>query len=506
MKIDKGMGRSDVSKPDSLNPKIRAKEPSLRRDSIDDIPLHESVESLPALKQNYHKPKSSYENKSKENRSRDMLPEISVSSKSYYPTNISKRKKGSKWSATTPAKLSEAEKVLERARVYLANAAKYPDLYDLLEDNKHCSETLKEINKTIDLLVQRHRDDLLREPLPRDRKSLTARARLARENIVLQNDFESNERLIKYLSLELERLSDTITVVENPGYKLDVSAASQSIIQEINTLTEEVKEIRRCNKRLALQLEHKTGPLGKASLDAKEITLLASKIEEARAVKQILIGNIDQKKALIKRQAIQHSQSVIKLETMTAEVKAIGVENQAHRENYDKLNAECEEVIKNNKIMYKSMAQKLQAKVTQAETLKKFCNGLTEQIDKQVAIDKEQADYLAFLEQKEALLELQREEDRRRHTEEINFMMKRYQQQQIQNQITLLEKELELRHSKLKSKDIASPNSRNIDVKVNENRSGSLSSVSSNGGRQKVQVQFSQQVDAKDMQTDFIDL
>lgn len=90
------------------------------------------------------------------------------------------------------------------------------DLYVLLDENKLCSDSLKELNEGLNFLIRKYRRDLSKEqPQPPTAKQLAEKN--LKSSVVYNNEFQSNERLIHYLSLELSRLTSESTNVDNPA-------------------------------------------------------------------------------------------------------------------------------------------------------------------------------------------------------------------------------------------------------------------------------------------------
>ncbi len=90
------------------------------------------------------------------------------------------------------------------------------DLYLLLDENKFCSESLRELNEGLNYLIRKYRTEL-----SKDQPNQTTAKQLAERNlkssVVYNNEYQSNERLIHYLSLELSRLTSESANIDNPA-------------------------------------------------------------------------------------------------------------------------------------------------------------------------------------------------------------------------------------------------------------------------------------------------
>ena len=90
------------------------------------------------------------------------------------------------------------------------------DLNQLFEENGFLSASLKNLNEGLNFLISKYRKNLSTDP-PKQLSAKQQMEKQLRSSKVYQNEFDSNERLIKYLTLELDKLTADKITLEDPG-------------------------------------------------------------------------------------------------------------------------------------------------------------------------------------------------------------------------------------------------------------------------------------------------
>jgi transcription elongation GreA/GreB family factor len=86
----------------------------------------------------------------------------------------------------------------------------------LLEENKFCQDSLRELNEGLSYLIRKYRAELSKD-LPKQPSAKRLAEQSLKSSVVYNNEYQSNERLIHYLSLELSRLTSEGAAVDNPA-------------------------------------------------------------------------------------------------------------------------------------------------------------------------------------------------------------------------------------------------------------------------------------------------
>jgi hypothetical protein len=143
---------------------------------------------------------------------------------------------------------------VNHSRALLKDLSK-KDFVGMLEEHREINSILKELAEGLNYLLEKRRTDLLEPITKKHNKQIPKKLMEVKKNVVLQHEFEANERLIKFLTLELMRLGDTSATLEDPMAFHEVKKNAVELQQELKIVTEEVKELKRKQNRLSLQLE-----------------------------------------------------------------------------------------------------------------------------------------------------------------------------------------------------------------------------------------------------------
>lgn len=112
-------------------------------------------------------------------------------------------------------KIDKIIHAVNRSRGVLRDISK-KDLFGMMEEHRHINDILKELAEGLNYLMDRKRNDMLESTAKKHSKHIPKKIVEVKKNVVLQHEFEANERLIKFLTLELMRLGDTSATLEDP--------------------------------------------------------------------------------------------------------------------------------------------------------------------------------------------------------------------------------------------------------------------------------------------------
>lgn len=90
-------------------------------------------------------------------------------------------------------------------------------LIDVLQENQVCSNLLKMINESLNSMIARKRENLLRDGEIQRAFSKPSKLQAERYAKVMSQEYESNVKLIEHLQNDLENLSMVKLTVDNPG-------------------------------------------------------------------------------------------------------------------------------------------------------------------------------------------------------------------------------------------------------------------------------------------------
>lgn len=113
------------------------------------------------------------------------------------------------------SKIDKIIHAVNRSRGVLRDSSK-KDLIGMMEEHRYINDILKELAEGLNYLMDRKRNDMLESSAKKHSKHIPKKIVEVKKNVVLQHEFEANERLIKFLTLELMRLGDTSATLEDP--------------------------------------------------------------------------------------------------------------------------------------------------------------------------------------------------------------------------------------------------------------------------------------------------
>lgn len=112
-------------------------------------------------------------------------------------------------------KIDKIIHAVNRSRALLRDHSKR-DLIGMMEEHRFINDILKELAEGLNYLMEKRRTEMLEPQTKKNNKQIPKKLVEVKRNVVLNHEFEANERLIKFLTLELMRLGDTSNTLEDP--------------------------------------------------------------------------------------------------------------------------------------------------------------------------------------------------------------------------------------------------------------------------------------------------
>lgn len=114
-------------------------------------------------------------------------------------------------------KLDQAIHAVRETYNFLNSPDSKKSLIDLMEEHRVCSDLLKMLNQALEIMIQRKRDVLLQDNTYMNRVFSRKKFTPSAVEKIKLHEYESNKKLIEALRADLERISSTQDMVDNPG-------------------------------------------------------------------------------------------------------------------------------------------------------------------------------------------------------------------------------------------------------------------------------------------------
>jgi len=188
-------------------------------------------------------------------------------------------------------------------------------------------------------------------------------------------------------------------------------------------VTEEIKALRKGNKLMTSLLEAKSNEGGEAK---KEVRVIDQKIEEVKAIREILLTTINDKKEARKKQQASYAKVLELAEKHTAEIKSLGLDKAELFEQHSKLKQELEALLSKVGQMNAGRNKKRRMKLQMIEGYRRINDDMITQIHRQKQLLGDQKLLVEDLADKEADFKLKRDLQKRQYQEQLEKLKDHY--------------------------------------------------------------------------------
>lgn len=188
-------------------------------------------------------------------------------------------------------------------------------------------------------------------------------------------------------------------------------------------MADDIKALRRENKLKSSLLEPRPNEAGERK---KELRVLDQKIEEVKAIKEILLSTINDKYLERKKQQANYAKVLALAESHTAQVKALGLDKVEVFEQYSKLKEELAALQDKADHMSQGRHKKRKMKLQMIEGYRRINDDMIAQIHRQKQLLEEQKLLVQDLADKEADYKRKRELQKRQYQEQLDKLREHY--------------------------------------------------------------------------------
>lgn len=188
-------------------------------------------------------------------------------------------------------------------------------------------------------------------------------------------------------------------------------------------VSDEIKALRRDNKVMAGLLESKSGEGGELKKDLRAVD---QKTEEAKAIREILLAAIHEKKEEKKKQQASYAKVLEVAEKQTAQIKALGLDKAETYEQYSKLKEEREALQAKAGHMHAGRNRKRRMKLQMVEGYRRINDDMIGQIQRQRQLLEEQKAAVESLADREAEYQRKRELQKRQYQAQLDQLRDHY--------------------------------------------------------------------------------